>query len=392
MARQGALRRRFGPAAVAAAMVGAVTVGTVTVGTVAMGTAAAAADSRSGASGHGGHAATRAAMADLVRAQGLPGTIVGVQEGNGSWSAAVGVADTATGQPRSPRERFRAGSLTKTFTATVVLQLRSEGRLGLDDPVEKWLPGVVRGNGNDGSAITIRQLLGHTSGLFSFDEDPTMIQRLATPDFLVHRYDTYRPEDLVRTALAHPPLFPPGTSRSYSNTNYVLAGMIIGRVTGHPYGQEIEQRILRPLGLAATSLPGTAVGLPRPHALGYSTLFGGSGTPLETTELNPSWGGAAGEMISTTGDLTRFYSALMRGRLLPPAELDEMVPATGGPGLGIGSVRLSCGVTVWGHEGTIHGSSTVALTTRDGRHAAAFNTNADWVDGQRPLAEAEFCG
>ncbi|MFJ4792480.1 serine hydrolase domain-containing protein [Kitasatospora purpeofusca] len=391
MARQGALRRRFGPAAVAAAMVGAVTVGTVTVGTVAMGTAAAA-DSRSGANGHGGHAATRAAMADLVRAQGLPGTTVGVQEGNGSWSAAVGVADTATGQPRSPRERFRAGSLTKTFTATVVLQLRSEGRLGLDDPVEKWLPGVVRGNGNDGSAITIRQLLGHTSGLFSFDEDPTMIQRLATPDFLVHRYDTYRPEDLVRTALAHPPLFPPGTSRSYSNTNYVLAGMIIGRVTGHPYGQEIEQRILRPLGLAATSLPGTAVGLPRPHALGYSTLFGGSGTPLETTELNPSWGGAAGEMISTTGDLTRFYSALMRGRLLPPAELDEMVPATGGPGLGIGSVRLGCGVTVWGHEGTIHGSSTVALTTRDGRHAAAFNTNADWVDGQRPLAEAEFCG
>ncbi len=131
--------------------------------------------------------------------------------------------------------------------------------------------------------------------------------------------------------------------------------------------------------------------LPRPHALGCSTLFGGSSTPLETTELNPSWGGAAGEMISTTADLTRFYSALMRGRLLPRAELDEMMPATGGPGLGIGSVRLGCGVTVWGHEGTIHGSSTVALTTRDGRHAAAFNTNADWVDGQRPLAEAEFC-
>ncbi|CAN3978925.1 Beta-lactamase class C-like and penicillin binding proteins (PBPs) superfamily [Kitasatospora purpeofusca] len=211
MARQGALRRRFGPAAVAAAMVGAVVVGTVVTGTA---TPASAADSPgggngdsganggsgNGGSGHGGHSATRAAMAALVRAQGLPGTIVGVQEGQDSWSAAVGVADTATGRPRSPRERFRTGSLTKTFTATAVLQLRAEGRLGLDDPVEKWLPGVVRGNGNDGSAITIRQLLGHTSGLFSFDEDPTMIQRLATPDFLVHRYDTYRPEDLVRTA------------------------------------------------------------------------------------------------------------------------------------------------------------------------------------------------
>ncbi|MFF7458331.1 serine hydrolase domain-containing protein [Kitasatospora sp. NPDC008115] len=384
MARQGALRRGFGVVAVAAA---------VTMGTV---TSAAAAGAQGGygghgSGGHGAHGATRAAMAELVRAEGLPGTIAGVHEGDGSWSAAVGVADTASGQPRSPRERFRIGSVTKTFTATVVLQLRAEGRLDLDDPVERWLPGVVRGNGNDGSAITVRQLLGHTSGLFSFDEDPVMIQRLASPAFLVHRFDTYPPEELVRTALAHPPLFPPGTSRSYSNTNYLLAGMIIGAVTGRPYAEAIEQRIVRPLGLSATTLPGTAVGLPRPHALGYSKLFGGSPTPLETTELNPSWGGAAGEMISTTADLTRFYSALARGRLLPQAELDEMLPAAGGPGLGISSVRLGCGVTVWGHMGTIHGSSTVALTTRDGRHVAAFNTNADWVEGERRLAEAEFC-
>ncbi|MFE6866749.1 serine hydrolase domain-containing protein [Kitasatospora sp. NPDC057692] len=378
MARQGALRRGFGAVAVAAA---------VTAGTV---TSAVAADDR-GRHGDGVHGATRAAMAELVRAEGLPGTIAGVREGGGGWSAAVGAADTATGQPRSPRERFRIGSLTKTFTATVVLQLRAEGGLSLDDPVERWLPGVVRGNGNDGSAITIRHLLGHTSGLFSYDEDPAMIQRLAGPDFLLHRYDTYRPEDLVRTAVSHPPLFAPGASRSYSNTNFVLAGMIIGKATGRPYGEEIERRIIRPLGLSATTLPGTAAGLPRPHALGYSTLFGGSPTPLETTELNPSWGGAAGEMISTTDDLTRFYSALVRGRLLPQAELDEMLPAGGGPGLGIGSVKLSCGVTLWGHTGTIHGSSTVALTTRDGRHAAAFNTNADWVEGERGLAEAEFC-
>ncbi|WP_380280202.1 serine hydrolase domain-containing protein [Kitasatospora purpeofusca] len=378
MARRKALRRGFGAVAVAAA----VTTGTVT---------SAAAAGAQGGHGDGVHGATRAAMAELVRAEGLPGTIAGVREDGGSWSAAVGAADTTTGQPRSPRERFRIGSLTKTFTATVVLQLRAEGRLSLDDSVEKWLPGVVQGNGNDGSAITIRQLLGHTSGLFSYEEDPAMIQRLASPDFLVHRYDTYRPEDLVRTAVSHPPLFAPGTSRSYSNTNFVLAGMIIAKVTGHPYGEAIERRIIRPLGLSATTLPGTAADLPRPHALGYSKLFGGSATPLETTELNPSWGGAAGEMISTTADLTRFYSALMRGQLLPRAELDEMVPAAGGPGLGIGSVKLSCGVTLWGHTGGIHGSSTVALTTRDGRHAAAFNTNADWAEGERALAEAEFC-
>ncbi len=379
MARQGALRRGFGAVAVAAAMV----MGTVT--------AAAAADVQ-GEHG-GGHGATRTAMADLVRAESLPGTIAGVREGDDNWSAAVGTADTATGQPRSPRERFRIGSVTKTFTATVVLQLQAEGRLDLDDTVEKWLPGVLQGVGKKGSAITIRQILGHTSGLFSFDQDPLMLKRLASPDFLNHRYDTYRPEDLVRLAVRHPLLFKPGKQVKYSNTDYLLAGMIIAKVTGRPYGEAIEQRIIRPLGLSATSLPGTAVDLPRPHALGYSKLFGGSTTPVETTELNPSWAGAAGEMISTTADLTSFYSALMRGQLLPKAELDEMVPATatGGPGLGIGDVKLSCGITLWGHTGGIHGSSTVALTTRDGRHAAVFNTNADWVDGERKLAEAEFC-
>ncbi|MFJ9432922.1 serine hydrolase domain-containing protein [Streptomyces sp. NPDC101490] len=373
MARQGALRRGFGVVAV----VVAVTAGTVT--------------AASAAGGDGRHGATRAAMAELVRDEGLPGTIAGVREGDGDWSAAVGVADTSTGRARSARERFRIGSVTKTFTATVVLQLQAEGRLDLDDTVERWLPGVVPPDGTHSPVITVRQLLGHRSGLFSYDEDPLMIERLASPAFLAHRYDTYRPEDLVRIAVSHPRLFEPGEKVSYSNTNYILAGMIIEKVTGRPYGWEIERRIVRPLGLSGTSLPGTSAGMPRPHALGYSTLFGGSPTPLETTELNPSWGGAAGEMISTTADLTRFYAALMRGKLLPRAEMAEMVPATGGPGLGIGTAKLSCGVTLWGHDGGIHGSSTVALTTRDGRHVAAFHTNADWVVGERRLMEAEFC-
>ncbi|MFE6050569.1 serine hydrolase domain-containing protein [Kitasatospora sp. NPDC056446] len=356
---------------------------------------AAAADTRSGdddSRGHGGrHAATRTAMADMIRAEDLPGTIAGVREDGDTWSAAVGVADTATGRPRSPRERFRIGSVTKTFTATVVLQLQAEGRLGLDDTVERWLPGTVPDDGIHRPGITIRQLLNHTSGLYSYDDDPQMIRLLASPDFMAHRYDTYRPEDLVRLAVSHPRLFDPGEKPQYSNTDYLLAGMVIAKVTGRPYGEEIEQRIIRPLGLSATTLPGTAAGLPRPHALGYSKLFGGSKTPLETTELNPSWAGAAGEMISTTADVGRFYSALMRGKLLPQAELDEMVPADGAPGLGIGSVTLACGVTLWGHTGGIHGSSTVAVTTRDGRHTAVFNTNADWADGERRLAEAEFC-
>ncbi|WP_457032131.1 serine hydrolase domain-containing protein [Kitasatospora sp. P5_F3] len=375
MTRNRALRRGLASAAVAVAA------------TMVVGTALPAA-----AAGGAGHRATRTAMAAAVQAEHLPGMIATARQGHGSWSAAVGVADTTTGQARSPRERFRIGSVTKTFVATVLLQLQHEGRLDLDDTVEKWLPGVVRGNGNDGSAITVRQLLNHTSGVFSYDEDPALAQLLFTAEFLTHRYDTYQPQELVRVAMSHPPVFAPGARYEYSNTNFILAGMIVSRVTGHSYAQEIERRIIQPLGLTGTSLPGTATGLPRPHARGYSTLFGGSTTTVDTTELNPSWGGSAGEMISTTDDLTRFLAALMRGQLLPEAQLDEMLSTASVGGLGIGHATLSCGITVWGHDGGIHGSVTLALTTRDGRHAVAFNTNGDWFEGELQLVEAEFCG
>ncbi|MFD5920968.1 serine hydrolase domain-containing protein [Kitasatospora sp. NPDC058201] len=377
MTRHSALRRGVGVATVASAVV---------LGTALP--AAAAGSGRGGAERDG----TVAAMEAAVRTEGLPGMIATATRPHGSRSVAVGTADTATGQPRSARERFRIGSVTKMFVATVLLQLQAEGRLDLDDAVETWLPGVVSGNGNDGSAISVRQLLDHSSGLFAYDDDPGMAAVLFTPQFLSHRYDTYTPAELVRLAVSHPPVFAPGTKREYSNTNYVLAGMIVAEVTGRPYGTEIERRIIRPLGLGGTSVPGTATAVPRPHARGYSKLFGGSPTPVETTELNPSMAGAAGEIISTTDDLTRFLSALMRGRLLPPAELGEMLTTEGAGGLGIGGGTLSCGVAVWGHDGGIHGSSTLALTTRDGRHAVAFNANADWFTGKLKLAEAEFCG
>ncbi|WP_327675105.1 serine hydrolase domain-containing protein [Kitasatospora sp. NBC_00458] len=387
MTRQGALRRGTGAAAMAAAVV----MGTA-LPAVAAGAGPGGPGHGGGGHGGGGHGATRAAMTTAVRSEGLPGIIASARTGQQSWTTAIGTADTTTGQPRSPRERFRIGSVTKMFVATVILQLQAEGRLDLDDTVEKWLPGVVSGNGNDGSAITIRQLLNHTSGLTAYDDDPGMAALLFTPQFLTHRYDTYTPEQLVRIAVSHPPVFAPGAKREYSNTNYVLAGMIVTEATGRPYAAEIERRIIGPLGLDGTSVPGTATTVPRPHARAYSKLFGGSATPVDTTELNPSMAGAAGGIISTTEDLTRFLSALMRGRLLPQAELDEMLTTEGPGGLGISGGRLSCGVEVWGHDGGIHGSSTLALTTRDGRHAAAFNTNADWFTGKLKLAEAEFCG
>ncbi|WP_095757384.1 serine hydrolase domain-containing protein [Streptomyces xinghaiensis] len=346
-----------------------------------------------------GHAATQEAM-DAQVAAGLPGVLLQAVDRHGVWNGSSGVADLETERPRLPKDRFRVGSITKTFVATVLLQLESERRIDLDDTVEQWLPGVVRGNGNDGRKITVRQLLNHTSGVFNYTDDPGIEEKISGPGFLEHRYDTWTPEQLVRIAMGHEPDFAPGTSWNYSNTNYVLAGMVIERVTGEEYAEEIERRILRPLRLRATTVPGTDPEMPRPHGRAYSTLGGDPEEKIyDTTELNPSVAGAAGEMISTTGDLNRFYRALVRGKLLPDRQLKAMLTTvdTGLPGLdryglGIYPETLSCGVTIWGHSGGIRGSGSAATVTRTGDHAASFNANGDWTGDGRAVAEAEYCG
>lgn len=269
----------------------------------------------------------------------------------------------------------------------MLLQLEAEGRLSLDDTVEKWLPGVVHGNGHDGSRITIRQLLNHTSGIFNYTADETFGRTYFLKDgFFEHRYDTNSPQQLVAVAMAHKPDFAPGTSWNYSNTNYVVAGMVIQKVTGRSYGEEIRHRIIALLHLTATSVPGTRVTVPQPSSRAYSKLARtATGPTYDVTRLNPSLASSAGEMISDSADLDRFYAALLKGRLLPPQQLKEMkttVAVEGIPnagyGLGLMDRKLSCGVHVWGHDGGIHGSSSVAVTTADGRHSVAFNFNGDW--------------
>ncbi|MGX2998854.1 serine hydrolase domain-containing protein [Streptomyces sp. JNUCC 64] len=332
--------------------------------------------------------------ADLDRAgDERLGALVQIRDGRDRWSAAVA---TGSGRPRGTGERFRIGSVTKTFVATVLLQLQAEGWLDLDDPVERWLPGLLPDG--DGPEVTVRQLLNHTSGLSGYDRDPAVAAKLFTPAFLVHRFDTFTPAELVRAGTSQPPHFAPGTGRRYSNTNYVLAGMVVEAVTGRSYATEIRRRILVPLGLRATSLPGTRTAVPGPHARGHSRFFRKDpALPLhDVTELNPSSAGAAGEMISSLDDLTRFHRALLRGRLLPRAALTEMLTPTSpalGPvgGLGLSPSTLSCEVTVWGHDGGIHGWSSLLVSTEDGSRTAAFNYNADSTGSFRALAEAAFC-
>jgi len=290
---------------------------------------------------------------------------------------ALGTTDYAqAGTGISRADHFRAGSITKTFIATVVLQLAAEQRLSLSDTVERHLPGLVHGAGNDGRALTLRSLLTHTSGLYDF----TAVTGGTVP---------VSPLEAVRIALTHPPA---DRGRfSYSNTNYVLLGMVIEQVTGDSYATEAERRIIAPLRLTGTSFPGSRTTLPSPHGRAYAT--DGS----DVTDLDPRVAGAAGELVTTLADLDRFYSALLGGGLLPPHWLREMLDtrtAHGSYGMGLFPVTLPCGITVWGHNGRISGSYVRTAATVDGRHVLTFRVNTSEIadPGLEPaLLTAEFC-
>ncbi|MFI9826773.1 serine hydrolase domain-containing protein [Streptomyces sp. NPDC051913] len=273
-------------------------------------------------------------------------------------------------------DHFRAGSITKSFIATVILQLAAEHRLALSDTVDRHLPGVVRGAGNDGRTLTLRALLTHTSGLSDFTADTRGLVPLT-------------PRQALRIALTHPPT---GRGRYvYSNTNYVLLGMVIRQVTGHSYAFEAERRILAPLRLTGTSFPGSRTSLPSPHGRAHAS----DGT--DVTELDPRVAGAAGELVTTLADLDRFYAALLGGRLLPSRWLREMLDtraAHGLYGMGLFPVKLPCGTTVWGHNGRITGSYVRTAATVDGRRVLTFrvNTTAIAYPALEPaLLAAEFC-
>ena len=324
----------------------------------------------------------RQTLRRLTTADGAPGALAQVGDRHGSTVLTSGVADLATGAPVAGDSRFRIGSMTKPYVATVVLQLVGEGRVALDAPVERYLPGAVRDH-----RITVRELLQHTSGL------PDYLTYLSMPDLIAHPYAHHDRGDLLRLALAHPPLFAPGTGWSYSNTDYLLAVMLIEKVSGHPYGEEVRQRILTPLGLRATYVPGDRVTIPGPHPRGYVRA---GDDVIEMTEFNPSVAVGSGDMISSGADMSRFFDALLHGRLLRPAELREMMTTrpTGGSdgrayGLGLESRRLPCGGAYWGHEGDIFGFQTLSGATTSGRRATVMvNLDPGGTDAQDDDAQA----
>ncbi|MFE9838142.1 serine hydrolase domain-containing protein [Streptomyces sp. NPDC005551] len=293
-----------------------------------------------------------------------------------SGAVSAPAAGSRAGAAIRSGDHFRAGSITKTFLATVVLQLAAEHRLSLSDSVAEHLPGLVHGAGNDGRALTLRALLTHTSGLYDF----TAETRGDVP---------VTPLQALRIAFTHPPAH--RGRFAYSNTNYVLLGLVVRQVTGHSYAIEVRRRVLTPLRLTGTSFPGARVFLPSPHGRAYAA--DGS----DVTELDPRVAGAAGELVSTLPDLNRFYAALLGGELLPPALLREMLDtrtAQGSYGMGLYPVTLPCGITVWGHNGRISGSYVRTAATADGRRVLTFRVNTDGLadaDLEPALLAAEFC-
>ncbi|MEU7166695.1 serine hydrolase domain-containing protein [Streptomyces morookaense] len=323
-------------------------------------------------------AALRAAVSDLDHPQA---TAAQLRVGGtaGSWYGTAGVANRGTGAPIRQDDTFRAGSITKMFVAAAVLQLSAEGKVDLDKPIQDYLPGVLP---KSYAPIKISQLLDHTSGLPS--ENIPESERKNTPEQVVaHRYDHWTPKQMVATLPKDAPMkFTPGTKQEYRGMNYVLASMLLEKVTGKPYGKVIGDRILHPLGLHHTSFPGNDPKLHGPHVHGYLAMS--DGTLKDVTEYNQSEAWGEGEVISTTGDLERFIKALFTpGKVLPRATLNKMfeMPAAdvrmvdGSPArysMGLQTVTIN-GVTLWGKTGERYGYNSAVMATRDLQRTAVYS-------------------
>ena len=310
------------------------------------------------------------------RAQGLvgdgyPAVLAAVSDSKGeSAGVAVGKGSLETGQAPPMDGEVRVGSNTKTFVAVVVMQMVQEGKVGLDEPIETYLPGLIRGEGVDGSRITVRQLLQHTSGLPEYTDTTP-----GSGDIFQIKDHYIPPRDLLDTALGKPAAFEPGTQWAYTNTNYVVLGMLVERVSQRPVGEQIDERIVKKLGLSHTYFPAPGEEKIRgTHPQGYHLSAGGK--LADITEMDPAWAWAAGAMVSTPSELNTFFQAVFDGRLLSQSSIDEMkngaVDASShlGPGtvygLGLIGTPLSCGGTSWGHGGTIHGYQTYDAVGPDG--------------------------
>lgn len=313
---------------------------------------------------------------EKVRLQaGIPGVVAGLwMPGKGDYVRATGVADKATGAPMKTDVFVRIGSETKTFTVTALLELVDNGLIGLDDPISDYVHGVPKGN-----RITLRHLAEMRSGLFPYTEDADFQH-----DLLSDPQRSFTPRQVLAYGFKHKNTFAPGAQFQYSNSNLILLGMVVERVSGRRLVDFLERRVLRPAHLRHTLLP-EPFEFPRPHPRGYTnqTL---SGEVADSTNWNPSWAWAAGAMISDLHDLRRWARIVATGTLLRPetqAERLKMLP-TGHPGTSYGLGIFESGGWI-GHNGSIPGYETVTvyLPSKKATLVVMINTDITY-QGQEP--------
>jgi len=328
----------------------------------------------------------RADVAALVSGS-IPGALLYVRQGDSSYTVTAGYADKVTKTPMRATDVFPVGSTTKSYTAVLVMHLVAQGKIALDATVSRYLPGLLP----DGNLITIRELLSHTSGLYDIADDPGFL----APYLQGNLGFAWTPEQLVGFATARPLLFTPGSRFSYSNTNYIVLGMLAERVGGEPYATLLHDDISAPLKLSHTSLPASNQPLPDVH--GYVGLGAqgksASATPIDSAALSPSFGWSAAGIRATAQDLADFYRGLFSGKLVPAAQVDAMenTQATGGQyGLGIfptggngyvwgastQAINTTCG-RAWGHGGNLPGYLVLPISSPDGSRQAVLLVNAD---------------
>ena len=289
--------------------------------------------------------------------QRQPGVIVGIWiPGRGNWTAALGKADVDSGRPMDRADHVRIASITKSFVATAVLQLVDQGKLNLEDKLAAYVEGIP-----NGERITVRQLLGMTSGIYDFTSDEQFLK-----DFAANPLMPFGPQDVVAIVKRHQPEFAPGEKVSYCDTNYMFLGVILEKITGKPLAQVIKEQILTPLKLDQTSFPVTPA-IPAPFARGYYAGDDGRGLK-DYTSINPNVAWGAGAMISTLDDLHVWARALATGTLLKPKTQVERLQfgtmaATGiSVGYGLGIAKFGDFI---GHNGAILGYTTIMLYLPD---------------------------
>ena len=350
---------------------------------------APAADTTTAAAG-GGQASTAALNAALDKSfeqSGAPSVVAAVQGPDFTWERALGVADSVSEKPITPDVYHRAGSVTKTFTATLLLQAEADGLLSLDDTLDRYVKGVPNGN-----EITLRQLATMTSGVATYSDT-----KVFPGDPGVDPYKVWKPEELMKIGIENSPLFDPGTKFNYSNTNYVLLGLVLEKATGKPIKEQYQEKIIQPLGLEDTSFPDLADNsLADPHAQGYTLQGRSSGEkPRDATDWNPSWTWTAGMMISTVDDLLAYGRAMGTGKgLLSPSQQDKRIgslasdvppfdqpPLKGEFGYGLGLMKERGWI---GHSGLVLGYTTALYYNPEIDTVLVVEVNSDIFSGDCP--------